>query len=63
MAYPRQIAIYLVRELTDHSFPKIGEIFGGRDHSTVLYSYKKIEKDLKKVPELSEVIENIKKLL
>ena len=63
VAYPRQIAIYLVRELTDYSFPKIGEIFGGRDHSTVLYSYKKIEKDLKKVPELSEVIENIKKLL
>ncbi len=63
VAYPRQIAIYLVRELTDYSFPKIGEVFGGRDHSTILYSYKKITKEIKKTPELSDVVENIKKLL
>ncbi|MBR0139601.1 MAG: chromosomal replication initiator protein DnaA [Firmicutes bacterium] len=63
VAYPRQIAIYLVRDLTNYSFPKMGEIFGGRDHSTVLYSYKKIEKEIKKVPELQKTVENIKRLL
>ncbi len=40
--YPRQIAIYLCRELTDLSFPSIGKIFGGRDHTTVIHSYNKI---------------------
>lgn len=45
IALPRQIAMYLVRELTDYSLPKIGKEFGNRDHSTVLHSYKKI-KDL-----------------
>ena len=39
---PRQIAMYLVRELTTHSFPEIGEFFGGKDHTTVLHSYNKI---------------------
>jgi chromosomal replication initiator protein len=39
---PRQIAMYLIRDLTSHSFPEIGEFFGGRDHSTVLYAVKKI---------------------
>jgi len=40
--YPRQIAIYLCRELTDLSFPSIGKIFGGRDHTTIIHSYNKI---------------------
>jgi len=39
---PRQIAMYLVRELTTHSFPEIGEFFGGKDHTTVLHSCNKI---------------------
>ncbi len=39
---PRQIAMYLVRELTGHSLPEIGEFFGGKDHTTVLHSYNKI---------------------
>ncbi|HNX69226.1 MAG TPA: chromosomal replication initiator protein DnaA [Candidatus Omnitrophota bacterium] len=45
---PRQIAMYLVRELTGHSLPEIGEFFGGKDHTTVLHSCNKIakEKDL-----------------
>ncbi len=41
-AYPRQIAMYLCRELTDESLPKIGRAFGGRDHSTVMHATSKI---------------------
>src|SRR5918998_1735972 len=41
-AYPRQIAMYLSRELTDESLPKIGRAFGGRDHSTVMHATSKI---------------------
>ncbi len=47
VAYPRQIAMYLVREMTDHSLPEIGEFFGGRDHTTVLYAHQRIQKELK----------------
>ena len=42
IAWPRQVAIYLARELTDHSLADIGNFFGGRDHSTILYSYNKV---------------------
>ncbi|SFE97908.1 chromosomal replication initiator protein DnaA [Bacillus sp. OV194] len=44
VAFPRQIAMYLARELTDNSLPKIGEEFGGRDHTTVLHAHEKISK-------------------
>lgn len=43
-AYPRQVAMYLCRELTDESLPKIGRAFGGRDHSTVMHANSKISK-------------------
>ena len=43
ISFPRQIGMYLSRKHTDHSLPKIGEGFGGRDHSTVLHAYNKIE--------------------
>ena len=42
IAWARQVAIYLARELTDNSLARIGEFFGGRDHSTVLHSYNKV---------------------
>lgn len=42
----RQIAMYLCREMTDLSLPKIGEIFGGRDHTTVMHAYRKIDKQM-----------------
>lgn len=48
IAFPRQIAMYLCREVANMSFPQIGIDFGNRDHSTVMHAYKKIEKDLKK---------------
>jgi len=47
IAYPRQIAMYLARELTSHSLPEIGERFGGRDHTTVLHAFEKIQDEAK----------------
>lgn len=58
--YPRQIAIYLCRMMTNESFPKMGTYFGGRDHSTIINAYQKIEKDLKTNTQLQTVINELK---
>jgi len=63
IAYPRHIAMYLCRSLTDNSLPKIGEGFGGRDHTTVLHAQEKIENELKQDIELQECIKKIKESL
>ena len=42
IAYPRQIAMYLSKKLTQKSYPEIGELFGGKDHTTVLHACKKV---------------------
>ncbi len=47
ISFPRQIAMYLCREFTDNSLPKIGEEFGGRDHTTVMHAHEKISLELK----------------
>ncbi len=60
IAYPRQIAMYLSRMLTDETFPKIGMEFGARDHSTVIHACDKIENDLKSNKKLEDDIKNIK---
>lgn len=61
IAYPRQIAIYLIRDMCpNYSFPKIGELFGGRDHTTILHSYEKICEELSNSPDLNGTINNIK---
>lgn len=60
IAYPRQIAMYIVREMTDYSLPKIGQFFGGKHYTTVLYACEKIENDQKIDKNLKEIIENIK---
>lgn len=59
IAYPRQIAMYLARRLTDYSLPEIGEYFGGRDHTTVLHAYDKIQNDLKIKKGLGELVEKV----
>jgi len=56
---PRQIAMYLSRELTELSLPEIGEFFGGKDHTTVLHSYNKIKGELNKDGVLNDKIERI----
>jgi chromosomal replication initiator protein len=59
VVFPRQIAMYLSRELTELSFPEIGELFGGKDHTTVLHSYKKIKENLSNTPELKERVDKV----
>lgn len=61
IAYPRQIAMYLSRKLTDMSLPKIGEEFGGRDHTTVIHAYEKISEGLKSDESLQHTIDDITK--
>lgn len=62
--YPRQIAMYICRELTDMSYPQIGSEFGGRDHSTVMHSINKIkaeiESNLGALNTINELIDKIK---
>lgn len=63
IAFPRQIAMYLCRELTDTSFPAIGDFFGGRDHTTVLHAYEKISKEKESDPKLSDTIHELMEAL
>lgn len=61
IAFPRQIAMYLCRTMTSESFPKIGTEFGGKDHSTVMFSVEKIENEIKVNKDLANIIEKLKK--
>lgn len=63
VAYPRQIAMYLSRKLTDMSLPKIGEEFGGRDHTTVIHAYEKISDSLNTDESLQHTVNDITKKL
>jgi chromosomal replication initiator protein len=60
IAYPRMLAMYLARMLTDESFPRIGLEFGARDHSTVMHACDKITDDLKDNKKLQDIINEIK---
>lgn len=62
-ALPRQVAMYLAREVTEHSYPEIGEAFGGKDHSTIIYGARKIEKALEHDHSLRNMVEGLKKNL
>ncbi|OLN22331.1 chromosomal replication initiation protein DnaA [Domibacillus antri] len=59
VAFPRQVAMYLSRELTDFSLPKIGEEFGGRDHTTVIHAHEKISKLLDTDPAVQQKVKEI----
>ena len=60
---PRQIAMFLVRELTTHSFPEIGGFFGGKDHTTVLHSCNKIAGERDKDVAVRSLLDKLKGLL
>ncbi len=59
IAYPRQVAMYLSRELTENSLPKIGEEFGGRDHTTVMHACDKIGKEIQQDPSLQLTVKEL----
>ncbi|PYI52381.1 chromosomal replication initiator protein DnaA [Paenibacillus flagellatus] len=59
VAFPRQVAMYLSRELTDYSLPKIGEAFGGRDHTTVIHAHEKIASALQQDQDLYKIVQTI----
>lgn len=61
IAFPRQVSMYLCRKLLDISLPKIGESFGGRDHTTVIYAISKIEKQLESDEGLQKTVHALEK--
>ena len=63
VAQPRQVAMYLLRKETDASLPQIGEVLGGRDHTTVMYAIEKIESDIETKTDLRKRVVNIKQQL
>lgn len=63
LAFPRQIAMYICRDMTDLSLPKIGEAFGNRDHTTVLHACDKISNEVKINESLRDVVKEIEKTI
>jgi chromosomal replication initiator protein len=59
IAHPRQIAMYLIKELTHASLPEIGRLFGGKHHTTVLHSVNKVDKQRQKDPEINRLIHSV----
>ncbi len=59
IAYPRQVAMYLIKELTQSSLPEIGRMFGGKHHTTVLHSVQKIDRLRQKDPDLNRLIHSV----
>ncbi len=63
VVWPRQIGMYLSKQLTARSLPEIGRRFGNRDHTTVLHAIRKIDKELDANPRLRDELEDLKKML
>jgi chromosomal replication initiator protein len=63
IVFPRQVAMFLIREETASSLPAIGQAFGGRDHTTVLHSYEKISTEAKEDPRLQADLRKIREVL
>ena len=63
VAQPRQVAMYLLRKETDASLPQIGEVLGGRDHTTVMYAIEKIASDIETKTDLRKRVVNVKQQL
>ena len=60
---PRQIAMYLCRELTEESFPHIGELFGGRDHTTIIHAFTKISSERAKSRQIDNIVKELINLI
>ena len=60
---PRQVAMYLAKELTQKSLPEIGDAFGGRDHTTVLHAVRKITAERTTNPELNQQLHVLEQTL
>ncbi len=63
IAFPRQIAMYLCRDVANMSFPQIGKDFGNRDHSTVMHACKKIENEIKEKNNTRLIVESVKNII
>jgi chromosomal replication initiator protein len=63
LVIPRQLAMFMCREITEESLPGIGKAFGGRDHSTVIHAFQKVKKDLETNTKLYKDLTAIKKML
>ena len=63
VVYPRQMAMYLARELTNYSLPDIGGFFGGRDHSTVMHACDKINKELRESDQTRTIVEQLTRII
>lgn len=63
IAFPRQISMYLCREIANMSYPQIGVDFGGRDHSTVMHACKKIEKEVKEKTNTKLIVDSVKNII
>jgi chromosomal replication initiator protein len=63
VARPRQVAMYLAKQLTMRSLPQIGRKFGGRDHTTVMHAVRKIEELMRADPSLAEDVELLRRML
>lgn len=63
LVLPRQISVYLIRKLTEHSLPEIGQLCGGRDHTTILYACESINRDIKESTATRDLINKISSLI
>jgi len=63
VAWPRQVAMYLTRELTDQTLPAIGRAFGGRNHTTVLHAYRRTAERMAGDPEAYEAVRRLTETL
>jgi len=61
IAYPRQVAMYICKELTDLSYPEIGKIFNNKHHSTVMYSVEKIDQLIQDDQQVARTVEMLTK--
>ena len=63
IAVPRQIAMYITRDLTNLSLPQIGQVFGNRDHTTVLHGCNQIANAIKNDPSMASVVNDLKEII